>query len=124
MSTQTRKGNSEGEIPVEQYLQQRGFRRAFRLRHQGVIDKGDIGGIDNVCIEVKNWGRYKIAEWVKEMLREKENAKARIGAVLMKPKGIGKTRVGQWWIVMTVEDFSQLLIDAGYGPYEGPHDRD
>jgi hypothetical protein len=122
MSKQTRKGNSEGEIPVENYLRSRGFRRAYRLRHQGVIDKGDIGGIDGVCIEVKNWGVYKIAEWVKEMLHEKANAKARIGAVLMKPKGIGKTRVDQWWIVMPVSDFTQLLIEAGYGPYEGPHD--
>lgn len=124
MSTQTRKGNSEGEIPVENYLKQRGFRRAFRLRHQGTIDKGDIGGIDGVMLEVKNHGVYKIAEWMKEVAVEKANAAASIGALIMKPKGIGTTRVGQWWVVMPVTDFSRLLIEAGYGPYEEPHDDD
>lgn len=124
MSKQTRKGNSEGEIPVEEFLRKMGFRRAYRLRHQGVIDKGDIGGIDGVCIEIKNWGIYKLAEWIKEMVHEKANAGAKTGAVLFKPKGIGKTRVGKWWVLMEAEDYAQLLIDAGYGPYEEPHDDD
>jgi hypothetical protein len=115
-----RKGNQEGEIPVEQNFVARGFLRVYRLRQQGTIDKGDIGGIDDVCIEVKNHGVYKFGPWMKELAVEKANKAAAIGALIVKPKGIGKTRVGQWWVVMTVSDFQRLLIEAKYGPYVEP----
>lgn len=98
----------------------RGFPRTYRLGKQGTKDKGDIGGIDGVCIEVKNQKTYAIAGWMKELAIEKVNKAARIGALIIHPKGIGLTRVNQWWVVMTVADFQTLLIEAGYGPYEDP----
>lgn len=115
-----RKGNQEGEIPVEQHFIARGFKRVYRLRQQGSIDKGDIGGLDDVCIEIKNHGTYKFPEWMRELAVEKKNLAAKVGALIVKPRGIGKTRVDQWWVVMTVGDFQNLLIEAGYGPYEEP----
>lgn len=115
-----RKGNQEGEIPVERDFIARGFHRVYRLGKQGTNDKGDIGGIDDVCIEVKNHGRYDFPGWMRELAVEKKNKAAKIGGLLVKPRGIGKTRVGQWWVVLTVDDFQTLLIEAGYGPYEEP----
>lgn len=115
-----RKGNQEGEIPVEQNFLARGFCRVYRLGKQGSKDKGDIGGIDDVCIEVKNRGIYDFPGWMRELATEKINKAAKIGALIVKPRGVGKTRVDQWWVVMTVGDFQQLLIEAGYGPYENP----
>jgi hypothetical protein len=119
-----RKGNQEGEIPVEQNFIARGFHRVYRLGKQGFKDKGDIGGIDDVCIEVKNHGVYKFGPWMKELAAEKANKAARIGALIVKPKGIGKTRVDQWWVTMTVGDFQRLLIEAGYGPYEAQREHE
>lgn len=121
-NTAARKGNQEGEIPVEQNFIARGFHRVYRLGKQGTKDKGDIGGIDDVCIEVKNWGTYHFGPWMKELAKKKANKAAKIGALLVKPKGIGKTRVDQWWVVMTVGDFENLLIEAGYGPYKDPEE--
>jgi hypothetical protein len=119
-----RKGNQEGEIPVEQNFIARGFHRVYRLGKQGAKDKGDIGGIDDVCIEVKNHGTYKLGPWMKELAVEKANKAAKIGALIVKPRGIGKTRVDQWWVMMTVGDFQRLLIEAGYGPYEAQREHE
>lgn len=117
-SAAARKGNQEGEIPVEQNFIARGFHRVYRLGKQGRVDKGDLGGIDGVCIEIKNWGTYHFGPWMNELATEKANAVAKIGALIVKPRGIGKTRVDQWWVMMTVADFQRLLVEAGYGPYE------
>jgi hypothetical protein len=113
-----------GEFPIVEYLKRRGFKYAYRLKQQGVQDKGDVGHIEDVVIEVKNVAKYALAEWMKELAYEKRNARAVTGAVVMKPKGIGDTRVGDWWAVLTLEDYVGLLIGAGYGPFENPEDHD
>ena len=120
MSASARKGNQQGEIPVAANFIARGFHRVYRLGQQGQKDKGDIGGIDGVAIEVKNHGVYKFGPWMKELAVEKAHKQAKIGALIVHPKGIGLTRVDQWWVTMTVADFQCLLIEAGYGPYEDP----
>lgn len=107
-----------GEAPVVAWLEKKGFYRAYRMRSQGVHDKGDVGGIDDVAIEIKNQGTYTLATWMKETLREKTNAGAKLGALVIKPKGVGPANVENWWVMMTLEDFTQLMIDAGYGPRE------
>lgn len=106
-----------GEAPVLAHLLQRGFHRVYRLRSQGVSDKGDIGGIDGVCIEVKNRGVYNLAGWMKETAREKGNSGAETSALVIKPKGVGDTRVGQWWVMMTLDEYVDLIEHAGYGPH-------
>lgn len=111
-----RKGYA-GENPVLGFMHRIGFHRAYRLRNQGVSDKGDLGGIDEVCIEIKNHGRYDFGTWMKETAAEKANAGAATAALVVKPKGVGDTRVGEWWAVLTLSDYAQLLIDAGYGPH-------
>lgn len=107
-----------GEMPVLKFLQDHGFYRAHRLRTQGAVDKGDIGGIDKVCIEIKNQSVYKFGEWMHELLREKNNSVANTGALVVKPKGVGEANVHQWWAVLTLEDYVDLLKASGYGPLE------
>jgi hypothetical protein len=112
----------EGEVPVVEYLKRRGFRNAYRRNKQGSNDKGDVGNIEGVCIEIKNVARYDIPGWMKETAVEKKRAGARTAAMVMKPKGVGSLRVREWWAVLTLEDYVQLLIDAGYGPHEEAQD--
>lgn len=111
-----RKGYA-GEAPVLDYLRGRGFFRAYRKGSQGARDKGDILGIDDVVIEVKNVSKYDFSGWMRETLIEKANAGAKIAALVVKPMRIGASRVDQWWVVMTLEDYSDLLISAGHGPW-------
>lgn len=105
-----------GEAPVLAWFITKGFYRAYRMRTQGAADKGDIGGIDRVVVEVKNHGKYDIPGWMRETAVEKANAEARTAALVVKPRGVGNTKVGEWWTILTLEDYTQLLIDAGYGP--------
>lgn len=123
MSNPSGKKGWAGEAPVLTRLKDRGFFRAFRLRTQGSKDKGDIGGIDGVAIEVKNVGTYDIPGWMRELAVEKRNALAETGALVVKPRGVGETRVGEWWTILTLDDYIDLLAKAGYGPYEDPHER-
>jgi hypothetical protein len=106
-----------GEQPVVEYLKSFGFFRAYRPGKQGTNDKGDVHGIDGVAIEIKNHGVYKFPEWMKELVKEKRNAAAETSALVVKPRGIGETRVKDWWVVMTLEEYAQLLEAAGYGPF-------
>ena len=116
MANPSGKKGYNGEAPVLDYLLKQGFHRAFRRRTQGVVDKGDIGGIDNVVIEIKNHGIYKFGAWMKELAQEKSNALAWTAGLVVKPKGVGATRVRDWWVMMTLEDYTALLERAGYGP--------
>ena len=64
MSKSKQKGTL-AETAVANYLRQ--FWHSVERRVlQGSKDKGDISGIDNVVIEIKNQKSYKISEWIKE----------------------------------------------------------
>lgn len=80
----------------------------------GSQDRGDIAGIIGICIEVKNHARYAIPEWLDELDIETANDNADHGLLIVKPKGIGLTNVGQWWAIARVEDYLRLLKEAGY----------
>ena len=64
--------------------------------------------------EVKNHKSYSIPAWLKETKIEQENAEADFGILVVKPNGVGLD-AGKWWAIMTVEDITNLLRDAGYG---------
>ncbi len=113
-----RKGYA-GEAPVVEFLRRAGFHRVYRMRNQGTADKGDVGGIDKVCIEIKNVSTYAFPKWMSETRREKANARAETSALVVKPRGVGASKVAEWWVMMTLEEYTDLLKRAGYGPIEG-----
>lgn len=80
----------------------------------GTADRGDIAGIVGVCLEVKNHARYAIPEWLDELDTEITNDGADHGVLVVKPKGIGLTRVGDWWAIARLDDYLRLLKEAGY----------
>ena len=100
------------ESAVVDYLRENGWPHAERRTLAGVNDRGDVAGVVGVCLEVKNAAAIKLAEWIKETLVEKANAKARVGALWIKRRG--KTSAGEGYVVMTGEQFVQLLKEAGY----------
>lgn len=80
----------------------------------GSQDRGDIAGIVGICLEVKAHARYAIPEWMAELAVEIANDGADHGALIVKPKGIGTTRVGDWWAITRLDDYTRLLKEAGY----------
>jgi hypothetical protein len=87
---------------------------AERRALSGINDKGDIAGIPKIVIEVKNQKSYKIPEWLNETKVEKANAEADLGILVIKPNGVGVSRVSDWWSVLPLRDLISLLQKAGY----------
>lgn len=112
MSRSKDRGTAAETAGVE-YLQSNGFPFAERIALHGNKDRGDIKVCPGVIAEAKNCKTLKLPAWFAELAEEIENANAKHGFLLIKPEGIGRTRVGQWWAGMTVQGFSDLHEEAG-----------
>ena len=109
MSKQKQKGTL-AETAVADYLKQY-FPAVERRTLGGQFDKGDIAGVPNAVIEVKNQKAYKFPEWVKETETERINAGEPIGVLVVKPNGVGVSKVDQWWCLVSLETLATLLKD-------------
>lgn len=107
MSAAKDKG-TRGESAVVAYLQARGFLDAERRALRGDNDAGDIAGIPDVCIEVKNCAELRLAEWVDEAFAEASNGEAEFGVVWHKRRR--KVDPADWYVTMRGEDFASLLL--------------
>lgn len=112
MSRAKQKGTL-AETTVAQYLRHT-WPAVERRALSGLYDKGDIAGIPGVVIEVKNHKNYKFPEWVKETEIERVNAGADFGILVVKPNGIGVSKIDQWWSMLPLGDLVELLKKAGY----------
>jgi hypothetical protein len=107
---------SAWETAAVAYFRENGFPHADRLTLSGAQDRGDIrlgDGVD-VVVECKNHRSYSISEWLREAERERENASADIGVVLMHLTG--KSKVEDAAVVMSPATFVDLLFQANYTP--------
>ena len=93
------------EKAVVEYLN-RWWPLAERRRLTGAWDKGDISGIPGTVLEVKNEKTIRLAQYMKELDVEMANAKADIGAVIVKKRGTSD--VGEWYAVMPVRELIHL----------------
>lgn len=111
MANPSKQKGTNAETAVVNYLKPT-WKKAERRALNGSQDKGDIAGVPNVCIEVKNHKSMKLSEWVRQLEVEIENSKSTTGAVIHKKNGT--TDVGKWYATMPVHIYVQLLKDAGY----------
>jgi len=107
MSKSKHKGTL-AETAVADYLKQT-FSAVERRTLSGANDKGDIAGVPNCVIEVKNQRSYKIHEWMKETETERVNAVANLGVLVIKPNGVGVANVDKWWAVVSLETITKLI---------------
>ncbi len=107
MSRSKQKGTL-AETAVVNYLRQF-WPSVERRALSGAKDKGDVAGIPNVVIEIKNHASYKLTEWIKETEVERNNAQASVGILVIKPKGLGVSQVDKWYAVVPLETMVTLL---------------
>jgi Holliday junction resolvase len=106
VSANRQKGTA-AETAFVKCLQEAGFIHAERRAGNGRNDRGDVTGIPGLVIEVKCHKTIDLADWVDEMLAEKANADAEVGAVTHKRRG--KANPLDWYVTMTGADFLVLL---------------
>lgn len=103
---------------VVEYLRARGF-NAERRRLTGEGDRGDIGGIRKLVVEVKSHKTLNLPAWLDEMAMEVQNADkkypedfAHTGIVVARRKG--KPHPGEWYAVMSFERMVDILVLLGF----------
>lgn len=114
MSAARQKGTA-AESAVVTYLQANGWPFAERRALAGALDKGDVTGTPGICWEVKAGARLDIPGWLRETAAEQANSNSRFGLLVVKPKGVGVTRVAEWWTVQPLWQAGLMLNAAGYG---------
>ena len=95
------------ESQVVDYLRSHGFPWAERRVQGGSKDRGDVGGVPAVTLEVKNCARLEPAAWVDEAAVEAANAGTEVYAVVAKRRGKGD--VGQSYVIMPLSVFVGLV---------------
>lgn len=119
---------TDAERAVVRYLQTHGFEGAERRALRGTKDAGDITGCPSLCIEVKggnaarNASDNQITAWLQETEKERDNAGAEIGLLVVQRRGVGPANAGRWWAVLTV-DAIRVIFDGPFsdlGPYDLP----
>ena len=107
MVNRSKNKGTAAETAVVNYLLGRVFPDVERRALSGSQDKGDIAGLRNWVVEVKDQARLDFSGWLKELAAEMKNANTSFGAVWAKRRG--KSSPGDWYVMMTGEIFVQIL---------------
>lgn len=110
MTNRPKNLGTQAETAVARYLTEHGWPSCERRSLKGGKDQGDITGTPGVCWEVKyaNSG-IKMSEWMGQTEEETYNARANLGILVAKPKGVGMRRVGRWLAITTPVWMDQMI---------------
>jgi len=112
MKASAKRKGVETEVKLVEWLRVNGARYAERRHLSGANDKGDIGAIPGVCLDAKSGVKMQPLKWLREIVKEVRNSGADTGAVIVRPKG--KPDPDDWVVMMTMEMYRDLMIEAGY----------
>lgn len=109
MANRPRDKGTIAESGLVGYLRENGWPHAERRALSGGQDKGDISGCIGLAFEVKYTSkRLQFSTWLTETGIERINAGANYGILVVKPPGLGLTRVDRWYAVMLGGEFDRL----------------
>lgn len=106
------------ESAVVRYANMNGYPFAERRPLSGAADRGDILLCPGVIIEVKagktaqTASLGKVNGWLAETKRERDNAGAAIGILVIQRQGYGLYRVGDWEAWSLPDDHHEWLTDV------------
>jgi Holliday junction resolvase len=110
MSNAAKAKGSKAERDIVTYLIENGFPYAERRLAGAQEDKGDIAGVNGVCIDVKDHAKMALSGWLEEFRVEMIHAKAWTGVVWHKRKG--KSSPADWYATMPGSVYLELLKKA------------
>ena len=71
----------------------------------------DITGMPGLAVEVKARSKFEPLAWLKQAAKER----AGLPFVILRCNGQGEESVGQWGVLLSLEEHTKLLRQAGYG---------
>lgn len=111
---------TKAETAVVRAAMTRGFPHADRLRLTGVDDRGDVRLTPTltagVIAEVKGGEMARAASenriygWLIETERERVNADADIGILVVQRRGVGERNAHRWWCYLTAQTLRRLFL--------------
>lgn len=111
MSKEKRKGTSF-ETQVVEYLREKTGGDIDRMPLHGTKDRGDVSGFrirgQRVVLECKNRQRLELSQWLDEAEEERGNDDAEYAFVVFKRKGKGEARMGETYVLCTLENLAAL----------------
>lgn len=72
----------------------------------------DITGMPGLACEVKARRAFNVTGWLKQAAQESRHG---MPFVVIRPDGYGEARIGEWGVLMTLDEHTTLLHAAGYG---------
>lgn len=112
--TAKKAGSRSERLVAERLSAGLGDDRIERRRLSGSKDRGDIAGVrtltgERVVVEVKDTAKIQVGPFLNEAEAERGNDDAAVGLVVAKRYGFGDKNVGQWVVLMTLDDLISLL---------------
>ena len=98
----TNPSGTRWESRLVKYLQDQGFPLAERRVRSGAKDKGDVAGIQGICIEAKNVRKMALADWIDEAEVERVNASADLTFVVFPRRN---HRVGKAYVLCSLDQW-------------------
>lgn len=108
------------EVLVRDYLIGKGFIHAHRPALSGGNDTGDINGIARkatlrkVAVQCKNQKAFQLSQWLNATVEQAARLGGAVPALVVKRPGKGEKALGDSYVVMRLEDFTELLSEADY----------
>jgi hypothetical protein len=115
--TNSKNKGTMAETTVVRYLRSTYWPHAERRALAGGQDKGDITGTPGLAWEVKAAKTICVPAWLRETEVERENAKADHATLVIKPVGVGGTRVGEWYALMDRERFGDIFATIPFAEW-------
>lgn len=72
----------------------------------------DIENMAALAPEVKARRNLNIVGFLKQAVTQREHG---LPFVVVRPDGLGEANLGAWAVLVRLDDFTELLLDAGYG---------
>jgi hypothetical protein len=76
----------------------------------------DVTGMPGLTVEVKARRGWNVTTWLKQ---HRHNGTGPITFVVVRPDGYGPAQIADWPVTIRLEEFTQLLRNAGYGGNNG-----
>jgi hypothetical protein len=101
---------TEAETAVVRFFQVNGHPEATRLALAGAADKGDVGNVPGLTIQVKSQRALALASWVDDSLKQSKVAGNLYAVVAHRRKGKGNP--AEWYATLPLGQFVALWNKA------------